>query len=59
MKKSSLGLICAGHTIVVDSKDGAFRTDGAVLPMGKGNSVFRIRGKTEKSSGEAATHGEA
>jgi hypothetical protein len=53
-----LGLICVSHTMVVDSKDGSFHTDGAVLPMGKGNSVMTMRGKTEKSSGEAATHGE-
>jgi hypothetical protein len=53
-----LGLLCSGHTMVIDTKDGSFYTDGAVLPMGKGNSVMTIRGQTKKSSGEAATHGE-
>lgn len=53
-----LGLICVGHNLVVDTVDGSFYTDGAVLPMGKGKSVFTIRGKTEQSTGEAATHGE-
>ena len=53
-----LGLICAGHNLVVDSEDGSFYSDGAVLPIGKGKSVFTIRGKTEQSTGEAATHGE-
>jgi hypothetical protein len=53
-----LGLICVSHTLVVDTKDGSFYTDGAVLPVGKGKSVFTIRGKTEHSTGEAATHGE-
>jgi hypothetical protein len=53
-----LGLLCASHTLVVDSKDGSFYTDGAVLPIGKGTSVMTMRGKVDKSSGEAATHGE-
>jgi hypothetical protein len=53
-----LGLICVGHNLVVDSEDGSFYSDGAVLPIGKGKSVFTIRGKTEQSTGEAATHGE-
>ena len=53
-----LELICVGHNLVVDTQDGSFYTDGAVLPMGKGKRVFTIRGKTEQSTGEAATHGE-
>ena len=53
-----LNLICVSHTLVVDSQDGSFYTDGAVLPVGKGKSTFTIRGKTENSTGEAATHGE-
>ena len=53
-----LGLICASHTMVVDTQDKSFYTDGAVLPVGKGKSVFTIRGKTQTSTGEAATHGE-
>lgn len=55
---TELGLICVSHTLVVDTKDGSFYTDGAVLPVGKGKSAFTIRGKTEHSTGEAATHGE-
>jgi hypothetical protein len=53
-----LGLLCVSHTMVVDSRDGSFHTDGAVLPIGKGKSAYTIRGKTEHSTGEAATHGE-
>jgi hypothetical protein len=53
-----LGLICVSHTLVLDTQDGSFYTDGAVLPVGKGNSSMTIRGKTTQSSGEAATHGE-
>ena len=53
-----LELICVSHTLVVDSQDGSFYTDGAVLPTGKGTSVMTMRGRTDKSSGEAATHGE-
>jgi hypothetical protein len=51
-------LYCSAHTLVVDSKDGSFYTDGVVLPSAKGTSVKTIRGKTEQSSGEAAMHGE-
>jgi hypothetical protein len=53
-----LRLICVGHNLVVDTEDGTFYTDGAVLPIGKGKSVFTIRGKTQQTTGEAATHGE-
>ncbi|MEJ0084722.1 MAG: hypothetical protein WDO72_03520 [Pseudomonadota bacterium] len=53
-----LGLICVSHNLVVDSQDGSFYSDGAVLPIGKGTSVITMRGRTDKSSGEAATHGE-
>jgi hypothetical protein len=52
------GLICASQTLVVDTADGSLYTDGAVFPSAKGKSVFTIRGKTEQSNGEAATHGE-
>ena len=51
-------LICSSHTLVIDTQDNSFYTDGAVLPAAKGNSVMTMRGKTEKSTGEAATHGE-
>jgi hypothetical protein len=53
-----LRLICVSHNLVVDTQDGSFYTDGAVLPLGKGTSVMTMRGRTDKSSGEAATHGE-
>jgi hypothetical protein len=56
--QTELGLICVSHTMVVDTKDGSFSTDGAVLPVGKGKSAYTIRGRTEHSTGEAATHGE-
>jgi hypothetical protein len=51
-------LICNSHTLVIDTQDNSFYTDGAVFPAAKGNSVMTMRGKTEKSFGEAATHGE-
>jgi hypothetical protein len=51
-------LYCSAHTLVVDTKDGSIHSDGAVLPSAKGTSVRTLRGKSEQSSGEAATHGE-
>jgi hypothetical protein len=53
-----LRLICNGHTLVVDSQDGSFSSDGAVLPMATGSSATTLRGRTDRSTGEAATHGE-
>jgi hypothetical protein len=55
---TEIRLLCTAHTLVVDSKDGSFSSDGAIVPAAKGTSVRTIRGKTEQSSGEAATHGE-
>jgi hypothetical protein len=55
---TELRLICTAHSLVVDSQDGSFYMDGYVVPQGKGTSVKTIRGKTEQSTGEAATHGE-
>lgn len=51
-------LYCNSHSLVVDPQDGTFWMDTFVLPQGKGTSVRTIRGKTEQSAGEAATHGE-
>ena len=53
-----LRMICNSHVLVVDSKDGSFSSDGAFIPGAKGTSVRTMRGKTEQSTGEAATHGE-
>jgi hypothetical protein len=53
-----VGLICVSHNLVLDPVDNSFYTDGAVYPSAKGNSVMTMRGRTDKSSGEAATHGE-
>lgn len=53
-----LRLICVSHTLVFDTQDETFYADGAVLPVGKGTSVITMRGKTDQSTGEAATHGE-
>jgi hypothetical protein len=55
---TGIRLICVQHQAVFDTQDGTFYTDGAVLPLARGNSVMTSRGKTEKSEGEAATHGE-
>ena len=49
-------LLCNSHNLVADTNDGAFSSDGAVVPMAKGISVMTMRGRTEQSSGEAATH---
>jgi len=51
-------LICNSNTLVMDSRDGSFRNDGAFVPAARGTSVMTMRGKTDQSSGEAATHGE-
>jgi hypothetical protein len=53
-----LRLYCNTHTLVIDSQDGSFYTDSVVVPTAKGTSVMTMRGKTEQSTGEAATHGE-
>jgi hypothetical protein len=53
-----LRMICNSHVLVVDSKDGSFSSDGAFIPQAKGTSARTLRGKTEQSAGEAATHGE-
>lgn len=55
---TELRMYCNSHSLVIDSKDGSFWMDTYVLPQGKGTSVRTIRGKTEQSTGEAATHGE-
>lgn len=55
---TELRMYCNSHSLVVDSKDGSFHMDTYVVPQGKGTSVRTIRGKTEQSNGEAATHGE-
>jgi hypothetical protein len=53
-----LRLICNSHQAVLDTQDGSFYTDGAILPLAKGASTMTMRGKTTQSSGEASTHGE-
>jgi len=56
---TEIRLICNSNTLVVDSRDGSFRSDGAAfIPAARGTSVMTMRGKTEQSTGEAATHGE-
>jgi hypothetical protein len=56
---TELGLICNLHQAILDTQDGSIYTDGAILPTAKGKSTMIMRGKTERSSGEASTHGEA
>jgi len=51
-------LFCNAHTLVVDSRDGSFSGDGAILPTANGTSTTTMRGKTQQATGEAATHGE-
>jgi hypothetical protein len=53
-----LRLYCSQHQAVLDTQDGSFYMDGAILPAAKGASVMTMRGKTTNSTGEAATHGE-
>jgi len=53
-----LRLICNSHTLVMDSKDGSFSGDGAILPTATGTSTTTMRGRTDRATGEAATHGE-
>jgi hypothetical protein len=53
-----LRLICTAHTLVIDSQDGSFSGDGAILPTATGTSTTTMRGKTQQATGEAATHGE-
>ena len=55
---TEIRLICNSNTLVADSSDGSFRSDGAYVPLAKGTSVMIMRGKTDQSTGEAATHGE-
>jgi hypothetical protein len=55
---TELRMYCNSHSLVIDSKDGSFYMDTYVVPQAKGTSVKTIRGKTEQSNGEAATHGE-
>jgi hypothetical protein len=55
---TELRMICTVHSLVVDSQDGSFYMDAYMVPQAKGTSVKTIRGKTEQSTGEAATHGE-
>ena len=54
-----LRLLCNQHQAVLDTRDGSFYTDGVIVPAAKGASTMTMRGKTEHSTGEAATHGEA
>jgi len=56
---TDIRLICVQHQAVLDTQDRTVYTDGAILPLARGNSVMTSRGKTVKSEGEAATHGEA
>lgn len=56
---TELRILCNSHSMVVDSKDGSFYTDAVMVPEGKGTSVKTVGGSAEKSSGEAAVHGEA
>jgi hypothetical protein len=55
---AELRMYCNAHSLVIDSKDGSFYMDTFVVPQARGTSVRTIRGKTEQSVGEAATHGE-
>ena len=55
---TELRLVCTAHSLVVDSQDGSFYMDAYMAPQARGTSVKTIRGKTEQSTGEAATHGE-
>jgi len=56
---TELGLICNFHQAILDTQDGSFYMDGAILPTAKGHSTMIMRGKTTQSDGEASTHGEA
>ena len=56
---TEIRLICNSNTLVLDSRDGSFRSDGAAfVPAARGTSVMTMRGRTDQSTGEAATHGE-
>jgi len=51
-------LICNSHSLVIDTQDNTFWMDALAGLSPKGTSTKTVRGKTERSTGEAPLHGE-